>query len=92
VGGMLETQDDGTLRGYIATVGTHPAHRRRGLARAGLTEVLRRLREAGATSAYLGVDAQNAHRAFALYEDLGFRKAAGSTAWRKPLGDLEDTA
>jgi ribosomal protein S18 acetylase RimI-like enzyme len=83
--GVLEHQDDGTIRGYVSVVGTHPGHRRRGLARTTLTEVLHRLRAAGATSAYLEVDAQNQNRAFALYEELGFRKMAGSTAWRKPL-------
>jgi mycothiol synthase len=83
--GVLEDPDDGSIRGYVSVVGTHPEHRRRGLARTTLIEVLRRLRAAGATSAYLNVDAQNQNRAFALYEELGFRKVSGSTAWRKPL-------
>ncbi len=84
VGGMLEPQADGSIRGYVSSVGTQPQHRRRGLARAMLTEVLHRLRDAGATSAYLGVDAQN-QRAFTLYEELGFHKEGTETTWRKPL-------
>jgi mycothiol synthase len=89
VSGVIDVDGD-TLRGYVSAVCSRPAHRRRGLARAALAEILHRLRAEGATSAYLEVDAQNAHRAFALYEDLGFRKAAGSTAWRKPLDAAED--
>jgi ribosomal protein S18 acetylase RimI-like enzyme len=87
--GVLERQDDGAVRGYVSVVGTHPDHRRLGLARTTLTEVLHRLRTAGATSAYLDVDAQNQNRAFALYEELGFRKVSGSTAWRKPIRTAE---
>lgn len=83
--GELERRADGAVRGYVSVVGTHPDHRRRGLARATLAEVLHRLRAAGASDAYLGVDAQNQNRAFALYEDLGFRMTSGSTAWRKPF-------
>jgi len=89
VGGMREPQADGSIRGYVSSVGTQPQHRRRGLARAMLTEVLHRLRDAGATSAYLGVDAQN-QRAFALYEELGFHKEGTETVWRKALHGAED--
>lgn len=85
VGIMLDRREDGTVGAYVSSVGTHPAHRRRGLARAALARALRLARDAGATDAYLGVDAENQHRAFALYEDLGFRKVAGNTAWRKPF-------
>lgn len=85
VGIMLDPPDDGRVSAYVSSVGTHPDHRRLGLARATLAEALRRARDAGAHDAYLGVDAQNQNRAFALYEDLGFRTVAGATTWRKPL-------
>src|SRR6185295_1386476 len=51
VHGELETRPDGSTSGLLAGVCTHPAHRRRGLARACIVESLRRLRAAGATSA-----------------------------------------
>ena len=62
-----------------------PAHRRLGLARACIVESLRRLRDAGATSAYLGVDTDNQNRAYALYESCGFRIATSSASYRKPF-------
>jgi mycothiol synthase len=73
------------VRGLLDGVATHPDHRRRGLARACIAESLRRLRDAGATSAYLGVDTDNHNRALALYESCGFRKVSGSTSYRKPF-------
>jgi ribosomal protein S18 acetylase RimI-like enzyme len=88
--GKPEVLADGSVRGYVDVVATHPDHRRRGLARAVLTEVLHRLQAAGATSAYLGVDAQGEHRAYALYEHVGFRKASGETVWRRPLLAAEE--
>ena len=73
VNGELETKPDGSVSGLLAGVCTHPAHRRLGLARACIVESLRRLRDAGATSAYLGVDTDNQNRAYTLYESCGFR-------------------
>ena len=46
--------------------------RRRGLARALVAESLRALRDAGMTSAVLGVDADNPTGALGVYEDNGF--------------------
>ncbi len=87
---ILETRPDGTLRGLLDGVATHPDHRRRGLARAAIARSLELLRDEGASSAYLGVDTDNHNRALALYESCGFRKVSGSTAYRKPFG-VEDT-
>ena len=87
---VLEPAPDGSLRGLLDGVATHPDHRRRGLARACIAESLRRLRDTGATSAYLGVDTDNHNRALALYESCGFRRASGSATWRKPFTG-EDT-
>jgi len=85
VHGELETRPDGSTSGLLAGVCTHPAHRRRGLARACIVESLRRLRAAGATSAYLGVDTDNQNRAYTLYESCGFRIATSSANYRKPF-------
>jgi len=85
VAGLLEPMPDGSVRGYVDGVCTHPDHRRRGLARAALAEVLHRFRAAGASAAYLGVDTANQQRAFALYESCGFARASLSTAYRKPF-------
>lgn len=82
--GELHEQADGSVRGLLAAVCTHPDHRRRGLATAAIAECLRRLRDAGATSAYLAADTGSEHQTLALYEGCGFRVATRSTAYRKP--------
>ena len=82
---ILETRPDGSSGGLLDGVCTHPRHRRLGLARACIAESLRRLRDAGATSAYLGVDTDNQNRAYALYESCGFHVATSSTDYRKPF-------
>ena len=79
---------DGSVRGLLDSVCTHPRDRRLGLARACIVESLRRLRDAGATSAYLNVDTDNENRAYALYESCGFRVASGSATYRKPFPDV----
>ncbi len=86
VSNQLEPQPDGSIRGLLDAVATHPGHRRLGLARAAINHSLRLLRDAGATSAYLGVDTGNHNRAMQLYESCGFRQASSGTNYRKPLG------
>ncbi|HKF84387.1 MAG TPA: GNAT family N-acetyltransferase [Candidatus Limnocylindrales bacterium] len=83
----VEVQDyhDGGVIACVDGVATHPDHRRRGLARAALADALSRIAARGLPRAYLGVDTDNHNRAFALYEDAGFRKVSGTTAWRKPF-------
>ncbi len=58
--------------GEFEPVGTRPAFRRQGMARAVLVEGLRRLQVRGCTSAVVWVDADNTP-AIALYESVGFR-------------------
>ena len=70
---MDEVQADGTRLGMTEAISVQPEYRRRGLARALLAASLRAVRDAGATSAGLGVDTQNPNEALTLYEDLGFR-------------------
>ena len=81
----VQEDHDGTPIACVDGVATHPDHRRRGRARAALADALRRIAARGLPRAYLGVDTDNHNRAFALYEDAGFRKVSGSTAWRRPF-------
>jgi mycothiol synthase len=89
VSSQVQAGPDGLPRAYVDGVSTHPDHRRLGLARAALADNLQRLRERGVQSAYLGVDTDNHNRAFALYEDAGFRKVTGSASYRKPFEGQE---
>lgn len=77
--------DDGSREAWIELVGTHPAHRRRGLARAILTAGLAALRDHGMTEAKLGVDAASPTGATSLYEGLGFTVAKTTTVFRRPV-------
>ena len=75
----------GVRRGWLNSVFTRRAWRRRGLATALIARSLTRLRERGMTSAALGVDADNPSGALGLYERLGFAVDQRATAWRKGL-------
>ena len=81
----VNEQADGSKRGELASVGTHPDHRRRGLARACIARSLRVLRDRGATSAWLGVDVLNDNRALSLYESCGFGVVTQGFSLRKPF-------
>lgn len=70
--------------GYFEPVGTDPAHQRRGLSRAVLTEGLRRLRALGAQAAYVNT-AGNNQAANGLYETLGFRVVDEEHRWVKEV-------
>jgi len=67
--------------GIVASVGTMPEHRRKGLARWLVADQLVRLREQGARTASLYVDGLNATGAPRLYRDLGFEVAFESEVW-----------
>jgi len=75
----------GLQRGWISAVGVRRAWRQRGIARAMVAESLRRLRDAGMTTAGLGVDAQNGTGALGVYESVGFGVTATERVYRKPL-------
>jgi mycothiol synthase len=75
----------GLLRGWVSSVGVRRAWRRQGIARAMVAESLRVLRDAGMTSAGLGVDAENALGALGVYEVSGFRVVRTDRVYRKPL-------
>ena len=80
-----ENEAHGRARVYVASVSVRRPWRRRGLARALLASSLVGAREAGFTSASLGVDTDSPTGATALYESLGFAPERTFTAYRKPL-------
>lgn len=59
--------------GFIASLGTHPAHRGLGLGRALLLHNLRALQALRIDKSYISVDADNPTGALRLYESVGFR-------------------
>jgi predicted N-acetyltransferase YhbS len=72
--------DEENAAGLLEPVGTHPAHQRRGLARAVCTDALLALREAGARTAQVafGSDA-----GYATYRSTGFELAGAELAFRR---------
>jgi len=66
----------------LVLAGTATAHQRRGLGKAVVTEMLRRLRDAGAKAARVSSYEAPAH---ALYESSGFTDCAVAQAWRKRI-------
>lgn len=82
-----ENADLGVSRGWLDSVFTRRAWRRRGLARALIVRSLHLLRERGLATAILGVDADNPSGAFGLYESAGFHPTERFVAWRKPMAD-----
>ncbi len=67
--------------GELEPVGTHPDHRRRGLAAACITQALRSLRMYGAAMAYVRPSKANPS-AVALYEKVGFKTVDEDLGWR----------
>jgi len=80
-----ENERYGRSRVYVASVSVRRPWRRRGLARALLASSLVGAREAGYTSASLGVDTDSPTGATDLYRSLGFAPERTFTAWRKPM-------
>lgn len=72
--------DDATRAGVFVLVGTATEHQRRGLAKAAMTEALRRLRWIGAEAAYVSSTDPPAH---ALYASVGFTECRLAQAWHK---------
>ena len=80
-----ENERFGRSRVYVASVSVRRPWRRRGLARALLASSLVAAREAGYTSASLGVDTNSPTGATDLYRSLGFEPEKTFIAWRKAL-------
>ena len=72
--------DDVTRTGVFEPVGTAPAHQRRGLGKAVMSEGLRRLQRLGATLATVG---SYSAEAGALYASMGFTEYDLSERWIK---------
>ncbi len=87
-----ENRELGIRRGWLDSVFTRRAWRRRGLARALIVRSFHLLRERGMEIAALGVDAANPSGALGLYESVGFAVTEKSTAWRRPLHPPADGA
>lgn len=76
--------DEANRMGLLEPVGTHPDHRRRGLARAACLLALRNLRAAGATMARVGSRGDDAYPIpLLLYESIGFRELNRSLVYVK---------
>jgi mycothiol synthase len=80
-----ENERHGRSRVYVSMVSVRRRWRRRGLARALLASSLVGARDAGFTSASLGVDTDSPTGATDLYRSLGFEPQRTFTNWRKPL-------
>jgi len=73
--------------GLFEPVGTHPAHRRKGLGRAVMLEGLRRLRAFGAESALITYIGGN-EPAARLYESVGFEAVDREHLYGRKLEDF----
>jgi ribosomal protein S18 acetylase RimI-like enzyme len=73
--------DDANRTAAFEPVGTHPAHQRRGLGKAVMTEGLRRIQRLGADLAFVGSYEPAAH---ALYASVGFTEYDLAEPWRAP--------
>jgi mycothiol synthase len=80
-----ENERHGRQRVYVSGVSVRRPWRRRGLARALLASSLVGAREAGFTSASLGVDTDSPTGATDLYRSLGFAPEKTFTSYRKPM-------
>ena len=72
-------------RGYTQDVFVLRPWRRRGLARALLTQSIEMFRDQGMDETALGVDTQNPSGALALYESAGYRELHRHTVYRKAM-------
>jgi mycothiol synthase len=80
-----ENEQHGRARVYVNWVAVRRPWRRRGLARALLVGSLVAAREAGFTSANLGVDSNSPTGATGLYESIGFAPEKTFTTYRRLL-------
>jgi mycothiol synthase len=77
--------DPDGLVGELEPVGTHPDHRRKGLARAACLAAIRELERAGAREVVINTGRSNL-AAEALYERLGCVRVTTSRRYARPLG------
>ena len=79
-----EQNPDGLPRAWISNLTVDPDYRRRGIARAMLVAGISRLRQLGAGSITLGVDAGDP-APLQLYQSVGFTIVSSVEAWDRPL-------
>ncbi len=79
-----EQNPDGNPRAWISNLTVDPDLRQRGVARAMLSAGIAYLRNRGASSITLGVDADNP-APFRLYQSVGFAISSSSQAWDRTL-------
>jgi ribosomal protein S18 acetylase RimI-like enzyme len=86
-----ENARQGYTTGWVWSLGTRRAWRKRGLASCLLVEAMRAFQAQGLQFATLGVDAENLTGALGLYEKLGFVTFRTSMAYIKdlPAGEAE---
>jgi len=80
-----ENAETGRRRGWLESVFTRRAWRKRGVAGVLIDRSFHALAERGMDTAALGVDADNPSGALHLYESHGFAITERGTAWRKPM-------
>ncbi len=80
-----ENQATGLRRGWLDSVFTRRAWRKRGIAGGLIARSLHVLAQRGMDTAALGVDADNPSGALRLYESYGFTVTERSQAWRRPM-------
>jgi mycothiol synthase len=82
-----ENEQLGMRRGWLDSVFTRRAWRRRGLAKALIARSIHLLAAEGMDTAMLGVDADNPSGALGLYESFGFTVVDRGSAWHRPVED-----
>lgn len=80
-----ENEALGQRHGWLDSVFTRRAWRKRGIAHALIGRSLHVLAGEGMDTAMLGVDADNPSGALRLYESFGFRTVERGTAWHRPM-------
>jgi mycothiol synthase len=83
-----ENEELAQKRGWLDSVFTRRAWRKRGIASALIARSLHVLAGRGVEVAALGVDADNPSGALRLYESFGFAVTERGNAWRKPLEEV----
>jgi len=86
-----ENRQYGRKRGYTENVCVRRPWRRRGLARALLTQSLHSLKGMGMQEACLGVDTRNPNGALQLYESVGYKSVKRYTTYRNRIDQTEST-
>jgi ribosomal protein S18 acetylase RimI-like enzyme len=81
----LAAERTGLKVGWIGSLGTRRAWRKRGLASALLVASMRAFQAAGLEYAGLAVDAENPTGALGLYESLGFKPYMRNMTFHKTL-------